>query len=427
MSTADPDAFGPFLVLGRLGAGDMGTVYLGRLPGGRRVAIKTTRADQAAAPGVRERFRREVHAARRISGFWTAPVVDADPDAATPWVATAYLDAPDLGEHVWREGPLPAPELPALAAGLAEALAAIDDADLIHRDLKPANILITEDGSRVIGFGIARADTDDPLTTIGGILGTPGYISPEQANGEITGPASDVFSLGAVLYYAATGTSPFGHGTVPALLHRIVHDEPDLTAVPDTLRTALSACLHNEPARRPTAAALMAVLHDPSTLIEGGRYRAPEPTPASRTHTWCERPAPTARRTVPLHDDSPAANGAWWSITATVPEPSRPAFATVARAVVDHRAEHAAARGPAPGPRVDAVAASDVVEHTRFGIGTVIEVEGNGPPPSPTCPSAHRTPSSSSATPPCRRSTPDRGGPHHRIGLIAQNPSLNLC
>jgi serine/threonine protein kinase len=384
VSTGDPDRFGPFLVLERLGAGGMGTVYLAQSPGGRRVAVKTIHADQAVDPGVRERFRREIDAARRVSGFWTAPVVEADPDAATPWVATAYLDGPDLGEHIRRHGPLPATDLLVLAAGLAEALAAIHDAGLVHRDLKPANILITEDGPRIIDFGIARADTAGTLTTIGGILGTPAYMSPEQANGAITGPASDVFSLGAVLYYAATGTGPFGTGTVPALLHRVVHEEPDLTAIPEPVRPALTACLHKESEHRPTAAALLGLLTDPPALIDGGRPQEPEPAPPSRTHAWWEQPAPTLRHTVPLrpeqspYDDPPAPDGAWWSVKATVPAPAGPAFATGAQAVQEYRAEQQAVRGRAPGPRVDAVEAGDVVEHTRFGIGTVIEVEGEG-------------------------------------------------
>ncbi|MCQ8833812.1 serine/threonine-protein kinase [Streptomyces malaysiensis] len=385
MSTEDPERFGPFLVLERLGAGGMGTVYLAQSLGGRRVAVKTIRADQAADPGARERFRREIDAARRVSGFWTAPVVDADPDAATPWVATAYLDAPDLGEHVRRHGPLPATGLLVLAVGLAEALAAIHHAGLTHRDLKPANILITEDGPRIIDFGIAREDTAATLTTVGGILGTPAYMSPEQAGGARTDPASDIFSLGAVLYYAATGTGPFGHGTIPALLHRVVHHDPDLTAIPDALRPALTACLHKEPRRRPTAAALLALLTNPPAPIDGGPPRAPEPAPAPRTPAWWEQPTPTVRYTVPLppqqppSDDSPAADANGWPVKATVPEPAGPAFATGAQAVLEYQAEHQQVRGRAPGPRVDTAAAGDVVQHDRFGIGTVIEVDGEGP------------------------------------------------
>ncbi|MGW2291241.1 serine/threonine-protein kinase [Streptomyces phaeochromogenes] len=390
MSTADPDAFGPFLVLGRLGAGGMGTVYLGRSPGGRRVAIKTIRADQAAAPGVRERFRREVDAARRMGGFWTAPVVQADPDAATPWVATAYLDAPDLDQHVQRQGPLPVAELLSLAAGLAEALAAIHKAGLIHRDLKPANVLITEDGPRVIDFGIARADTADvTLTTLGGILGTPGYMSPEQANGEVTGPASDVFSLGALLYYAATGSGPFGHGTVPALLYRVVNDDPNLTPVPNALRPVLVACFDKEPEHRPSAMDVLTLLSRPLTAMDTGR----PPTQASgfvpQGLAWWEQPTHTAYRApaaapppaAPARPDPPADSVAWWSVGADA-DPEQPAtlgFATGSPVAEAYRAEqYAVDRGRAPGPRVDALEPGDVVEHTEFGIGTVLEVTGAG-------------------------------------------------
>ncbi|MDH6604412.1 serine/threonine protein kinase [Streptomyces sp. SAI-208] len=385
MSTGIPERFGAFLVLERLSAGGMGTVYLAQSPGGRRVAVKTLPAGQATEPGARERFRREIEAVRRISGFWTAPVVDADPDAATPWIATAYLDAPHLGEHVRRHGPLAGADLMGLAAGLAEALAAIHDAGLTHRDLKPGNILITEDGPRIIDFGIARASTADTLTTLAGILGTPAYMSPEQANGVGTGPASDVFSLGAVLYYAATGTGPFGHGTVPAILHRVVHHEPDLAAVPDTLRPALGACLHKEPARRPTAGALLAMLTDPPALIGGRLPRAPEPTPASSTPPWWEQLAPTVRYTALLpadprpHDDPPVLGRAGRSGTANVPVPVDVAFVTGAQVVLQYRAAgDQGDRGRAPGPRVDALAGGDVVEHDQFGIGTVIEVAGKG-------------------------------------------------
>jgi serine/threonine protein kinase len=385
----DPERFGAFLVLGRLGAGGMGTVYLAQSPGGRRVAVKTIRVEQAADSGVRERFRREVDAARRVSGFWTAPVVDADPDAATPWVATAYLDAPDLGQHVQRQGPLPAAEVRSLAAGLAEALAAIHQAGLIHRDLKPANVLITEDGPRVIDFGIARADTADiTLTTLGGILGTPGYMSPEQANGEVVGPASDVFSLGAVLYYAATGTGPFGHGTVPALLYRVVHDDPELTPVPDALRPLLAACFDKEPEHRPTATDVLTWLSRSFTLMDAAR----PPTQASAlvtqdlawweqpTHTAHPAPAPAAAPppAAPARPDPPADPVAWWSVGADAdPEPATPGFATGSPVVEAYRAEqHAVDRGRAPGPRVEALEPGDVIEHTQFGIGTVLEVTG---------------------------------------------------
>ncbi|MFG2463299.1 serine/threonine-protein kinase [Streptomyces sp. NPDC048523] len=385
MSTGNSDRFGPFLVLERLNTSGMGSVFLAQSPGGRRVAVKTLSPDQAADPGVRERFRREIDSIRRIGGYWTAPVVDADPDAATPWVATAYLDAPDLAEQVRCRGPLPAAALLVLARGLAEALAAIHDAGLTHRDLKPANILMTDDGPRIIDFGIARTDTDATLTTGGGILGTPAYMSPEQANGERTGPPSDVFSLGATLYYAAAGTGPFGHGPVPAVLHRVVHQAPDLAAIPHLLRPALAACLHKEAQGRPTAASLLTLLaNPPTTPTDGEQPREPEPAPASSNPAWWQQPTPTMRYTALLpaqplrHEDVPVPDSAWWSVAAGAPEPVDVAFTVGAQALLEYRAEEENDRGRAPGPRVDALADGDVVEHARFGIGTVIAVDGEG-------------------------------------------------
>ncbi|MEU0949830.1 serine/threonine-protein kinase [Streptomyces canus] len=381
MNTGNPERFGPFLVLERLNTGGMGTVYLAQSPGGRRVAVKTLSPDQAADPGGRERFRREIDSIRRIGGYWTAPVVDADPDAATPWVATAYLDAPDLAEYVRCRGPLSAAALLVLARGLAEAMAAIHDAGLTHRDLKPANILMTDDGPRIIDFGIARADTAATLTTVGGILGTPAYMSPEQANGERTGPPSDVFSLGATLYYAAVGTGPFGHGPVPAVLHRVVHHSPDLAAIPHVLRPALAACLHKDAQRRPTADGLLTLLDSPPTNPTDGE---PEPAPASGAPAWWQQPTPTLRHTALLpaearpYDDAPVPDSRWWSVAAGAPEPVDVAFPVGAQALLEYRAEEDNDRGWAPGPRVDALADGDVVEHGRFGIGTVIAVEGEG-------------------------------------------------
>ncbi|WP_331454224.1 serine/threonine-protein kinase (plasmid) [Streptomyces sp. FXJ1.172] len=272
-----------------------------------------------------------------------------------------------------------------LAAGLAEALAAIHDAGLVHRDLKPANVLITDDGPRIIDFGIARSDTTDiTLTTLGGILGTPGYMSPEQATGEVIGPASDVFSLGAVLYYAATGRGPFGQGTVPALLYQVVHDDPDLTPVPDALRPALTACFHKEPERRPNAANLLTLLEN----LEASEAELPQAlrdAPRAQALMWWQQPTVTEPWSAPLppaqpvHIAPPGEKPAWSSVGDTESDPVAPAFATGAQDVEECRAEQREAeRGPAPGPRVDAVVVGDVVEHTRFGIGTVLEVQGTG-------------------------------------------------
>lgn len=365
----DPDWIGPFLILGRLGAGGMGTVYLAKSPGGRRVAVKTIRAEHAVNPTFRERFRREVDAARRVSGFWTAPVVDADVDAPAPWVATAYVDAPNLNQYVQRHGSPTGPALYLIAAGLAEALNAIHQTGLVHRDLKPANILITDDGPRIIDFGIARMEYHDvALTAHGGILGTPGYMSPEQAQGETASSASDVFSLGAVLYYAATGQDPFGTGIVPALLYRVVHDEPDLSTVPAELRLAVLGCLLKDPAARPAAIEVLYLLDNPYIATDDGAPTG-RTSPASEIEPWWSKTTHTAQSAVPAELDpiGPALSGA-------------PDFPVGAQAVEQYRAEQNAA-DPKYGPYglcADGLDVGDVVEHTKFGMGTVLDVKGDG-------------------------------------------------
>src|SRR5215469_16089906 len=207
----DPQTIGPYRLVGQLGQGGMGRVFLGVSPGGRPVAVKAIRAELAADPQFRMRFGREVAAARRVSGVFTATVVDADIDGPVAWMATAYVPGPSLAEAVDSYGPLPRASLLALAAGLAESLNAIHAAGLVHRDLKPSNVLLAEDGPRVIDFGISRAvESATSLTQTGLVIGSPGFMSPEQAVGADVGPPSDIFSLGAVLAFAATGEGPFG-------------------------------------------------------------------------------------------------------------------------------------------------------------------------------------------------------------------------
>lgn len=258
----DPRRIGDYALLHRIGGGSMGSVYLARSRGGRLLAIKVARAELAEAPEFRERFRREVEMARRVGGFWTAAVVDADPDAARPWLATEYVAGPTLHQAVAEHGPLPEHSARRLVAGLAEALAAIHDAGLVHRDLKPANVLLGTDGPRVIDFGISQALRGTPLTTSGQFLGTPGFLSPEQITGDVVGPPSDVFSLGAVLVFATTGRGPFGEGDTSALLHRATSLEPDLRGVPAALCDVATACLRRDPARRPTSAQLLVQVGD---------------------------------------------------------------------------------------------------------------------------------------------------------------------
>ncbi|MFB7518223.1 PQQ-binding-like beta-propeller repeat protein [Streptomyces sp. NPDC056144] len=257
----DPRRIGPFEVLGRLGAGGMGLVYLARSASGRRVAIKTVRTELAEDQLFRVRFTREVEAARAVSGFYTAAVVDADPRAAVPWLATAYVPAPSLEEIVNECGPLPAQAVRWLAAGVAEALQSIHGAGLVHRDLKPSNVLVVEDGPRVIDFGIASGVSNTRLTMTNVAVGTPAYMSPEQARDSrsVTG-ASDVFSLGSMLVFAATGHAPF-HGANPVeTVFMLLREGPDLEGLPEELRPLIESCMQMDVSRRPTPADLQAQL-----------------------------------------------------------------------------------------------------------------------------------------------------------------------
>ncbi|WP_328748215.1 PQQ-binding-like beta-propeller repeat protein [Streptomyces sp. NBC_00285] len=257
----DPRRIGPFEVLGRLGAGGMGLVYLARSASGRRVAIKTVRTELAEDQLFRVRFTREVEAARAVSGFYTAAVVDADPRAAVPWLATAYVPAPSLEEIVNDCGPLPAQAVRWFAAGVAEALQSIHGAGLVHRDLKPSNVLVVEDGPRVIDFGIASGVSNTRLTMTNVAVGTPAYMSPEQAKDSrsVTG-ASDVFSLGSMLVFAATGHPPF-HGANPVeTVFMLLREGPDLEGLPDELRPLIESCMQMEATGRPNPADLQAQL-----------------------------------------------------------------------------------------------------------------------------------------------------------------------
>ncbi|WP_310727738.1 serine/threonine-protein kinase [Streptomyces sp. N2A] len=262
LSGDDPRVLGGYRLLGRLGAGGMGRVYLGRSAGGRTVAVKVVHAHFAVDDQFRARFRREIESARRVGGAWTAPVLDADPDAAVPWVATGYVAGPSLTQAVTEYGPLAERSVRVLGAGLAEALAAVHALGLVHRDVKPSNVLLTLDGPVLIDFGIARAtEGTASLTTTGVSVGSPGYMAPEQILGKDAAGAADVFSLGAVLAYAATGTSPFPGDSSAALLYKVVHEEPELGPQLDgELRELVTRCLAKNPADRPAPADLAARL-----------------------------------------------------------------------------------------------------------------------------------------------------------------------
>ncbi|KAB2375370.1 serine/threonine-protein kinase [Actinomadura montaniterrae] len=265
LRAGDPDRVGTYRLLARLGGGGMGRVFLGRSRGSRLVAVKVVRPELAGDERFRERFADEVVAARRVGGFYTAQVVDADPDAEPPWLVTAYVPGPSLEQAVHAHGPLPPATIAVLGAGLAEGLAAIHSCDLVHRDLKPGNVILAEDGPRVIDFGIARALDASHHTR--SVIGTPPFMSPEQTYGTEIGPASDVFSLGSVIVHAATGRGPFGEGPFEPLIYRIRHDPPDLDGLPHRLAGLIAGCLDKDPAARPALAEILDHLADPQDAV----------------------------------------------------------------------------------------------------------------------------------------------------------------
>ena len=257
LAASDPRQVGPYRLRARLGAGGMGQVFLGYSPAGRPVAVKIIHHELAADSVFRTRFRREVAAARSVSGAYTAPVTAAGPDDDPPWLATSFVPGPSLADAVAEGGPLPAASVWKLTAGLVEALQAVHASGLVHRDLKPANVMLALDGPRVIDFGISRALQSTQMTSTGLIVGTPAFMSPEQADGARVGAPSDVFSLGCVIVFAATGVGPFGDGPPASMLYRIVHAEPALGQVPDGLRELAAACLAKAPEERPSPAELV--------------------------------------------------------------------------------------------------------------------------------------------------------------------------
>ncbi|MGP4113613.1 serine/threonine-protein kinase [Streptomyces sp. 4N509B] len=333
----DPRRIGRYRITGRLGAGGMGRVYLGRSPSGRLVAVKVVRPELAEDPGFRRRFAREVAAARKVTGFFTAAVVDADPDGSPPWLATAYVPGLALDEAVAAHGPWPAHAVRALGAGLAEALEAVHAAGLVHRDLKPSNVLIAADGPRVVDFGISVAAEATALTRTGTVVGTPGFMAPEQLTGAPVTPATDVFALGAVLAYAATGTGPFGTGSAQALNFRIAYEEPDLGALPTAERDVVARCLAKDPAARPAVAALVEELapagaeEDDGQQVGGAAVTAAPwiPTAVTRaiatTVTAAAAPTPTEPVVAPVATPQPTPQPA-------TPQPATPPTAAPAAA-----------------------------------------------------------------------------------------------
>ncbi|WP_369144881.1 protein kinase [Streptomyces sp. R44] len=374
----EPEYAGDYRLQACLGAGGMGVVHLASSASGLRLAVKVVHARYAEDPEFRARFRQEVAAARRVSGAFTAPVVDADPDAVRPWMATLYVPGPTLADQVKRNGPLSPAELRRLTAGLAEALRDIHRAGVVHRDLKPSNVLLTDTGPKVIDFGISRPVDSDLHTETGKLIGSPPFMAPEQfQRPREVGPAADVFALGSVLVHAATGHGPFDSDSPYIVAYQVVHDEPDLTGVPADLAPLVARCLAKEPVERPTPAQIMQALLPPS-------YAADAFIPAQRR-----------RPSLPEGDSGPAP--AWDADTpvrAATPAPPlrrprfggrirpRPTIAVAAALALTAAGLYAALsrpadRGPETPTRPDEVATSFAGWHTPL--------QEHGPAAAPAC------------------------------------------
>jgi hypothetical protein len=336
LTTSDPAEVAGYRLHGRLGAGGMGRVYLAFTPGGRPVALKMVRPELGDDRDFRNRFHQEVEAARRVHGLYTAQVLDADPVATPPWLVTAYVPGPSLHQAVARHGPMPADTVLVLTAGVAEALHVIHAAGVVHRDLKPSNVLLAPDGPRVIDFGISRAAEATALTAAGSRVGSPQYMAPEQVADRPVTAAADVFALGSLAAFAALGRAPFGEGSEVAVMYRVLHEPPDLSSCPPSLRGIIERCLAKEPVERPT----------PAEII-----------------SWCR--AQTAGRSQQIARP-------WLPTAVSAPRPDRAVVPPVAvaaaqagHAPVAPAARGAAADGPAPAwlsrqPRAAQPAASPV-------------------------------------------------------------------
>ncbi|MFJ6631453.1 serine/threonine-protein kinase [Streptomyces sp. NPDC091376] len=320
----DPRVVGSFRLHRRLGAGGMGVVYLGSDRRGQRVALKVIRPDLAEDQEFRSRFAREVSAARRIRGGCTARLVAADLEAERPWFATQYVPGPSLHDKVAADGSLTAAETAAIGAALSEGLVAVHEAGVVHRDLKPSNILLSPKGPRIIDFGIAWATGASTLTHVGTAVGSPGFLAPEQVRGAVVTPATDVFSLGATLAYAATGDSPFGHGSSEVMLYRVVHEEPQLYGVPDALAPLLQACLAKDPDERPSTLQLSMRLKEIAAREAQGLPEVRPPVQRERTEQESPSGRPTARYTERTTHGRPSATGGTAGPSASRDRVSRP-------------------------------------------------------------------------------------------------------
>ncbi|GGN73703.1 serine/threonine protein kinase [Streptomyces albiflavescens] len=312
----DPEAehpryAGQYLLEAELGSGGMGIVHLARSASGLRLAVKVVHTEFSQDPEFRGRFKQEVAAARRVSGAFTAPVVDADPEADHPWMATLFIPGPTLAEHVKRNGALAPARLRHLMAGLAEALRDIHRAGVVHRDLKPSNVLLAGDGPKVIDFGISRPSDSELRTETGKLIGTPPFMAPEQfRRPRQVGPAADVFALGSVIVHAATGSGPFDSDSPYLVAYQVVHDEPDLTGVPEDLVDLVSRCLAKEPEDRPTPDELMTALRSVSASYDTQAFIPEQRTPSGESARSGKGNAPEPKRERPDQKDDRTHSGA---------------------------------------------------------------------------------------------------------------------
>lgn len=343
----DPEVVGGYRLAAVLGAGGMGKVYLSYTPGGRPIAIKVIRSEFGEDPEFRRRFQQEVRSAERVQGLYTAPVIDSDTEGAQPWLATAYVPGPSLAHAVAHHGALPTRSVLLLAVGVAEALTVIHGAGIVHRDLKPANVLLASDGPRVIDFGIARAADTTALTSTGVSVGTPAFMAPEQASAGTITPATDVFALGQMAAFAAIGSSVYGDGPSHAVLYRIVHEDPDLSGLPEDLRPLVTRCLSRDPAARPDLTEVIALCHaaagtEPLRQGEDWLPRAvagsitervhllPAPAPTPPPKPAAAAPTPTELSPQPPAPSAPPSPAAAPTQTAPAQQgPARPGQATV--------------------------------------------------------------------------------------------------
>jgi hypothetical protein len=377
LAGGDPAEVAGYRLRGRLGAGGMGRVYLAFTPGGRPVALKVVRPELGEDPDFRARFRQEIAAARQVHGLFTAQVLDGDPDGTPPWLVTAYVAGPSLAQAVADHGPMPKASAFLLMAGVAEALAAIHGAGVVHRDLKPSNVLLAADGPRVIDFGIARALDATTVTRTGMRVGSPQFMAPEQVRGGAVPAAADVWALGALGVFAATGRAPFGEGDQEAVLYRVLHEDPDLQGCPAELLTVLKACLAKDPAQRPSPARVIEICRDQAagkTLESAGSWLPPALAADLTRHA---APAPELTRdAVPGPPAVAAAGLAAAGQQAGQADPA--AMPTAARTFPD------ASGAPRPGwrgrPRtmVVAAAAAAALLVALVGYGAVVLATGGG-------------------------------------------------